>query len=212
MLVLLLRFKKYISQEIWLKCGRGNSVRYLPVHDINLEEKLAKNLPAFHAITGCDTTSQFSGLGKIKCWKTYLNYSDYLDGIGVQEFSDDMFNNIEKFVIKLFSSNQNISSINTLRALLASSSLIGKLPPTKNSLKFHSLRAYYQTKVWLNSLEPNPQLPEVTECGWKFEETGDIQLLSPILTTLPAFPSDVKVLISCGCKKGNLLLDLIGIT
>ncbi|KAK4881851.1 hypothetical protein RN001_005170 [Aquatica leii] len=60
-LVLLLHFRKHLTQEVWMKTGKSDSLRYIPVHKINLADSLIKNLPAFHAFTGCDTTSQFTG-------------------------------------------------------------------------------------------------------------------------------------------------------
>lgn len=69
-LVLLVHFKKKLTPEIWLKVGKRNSERYIPIHNINLEANLIKNLKGFHALTGSDTTSQLSGLGKKTCWKT----------------------------------------------------------------------------------------------------------------------------------------------
>ncbi|CAH3171119.1 unnamed protein product, partial [Porites lobata] len=37
---------------------------YIPVHRIPLSEEKRKSLLAFHAITGCDTTSQYYSVGK----------------------------------------------------------------------------------------------------------------------------------------------------
>ena len=41
-------------------------VRYIPLHEIsaNLGQELTATLFAFHAITGCDSTSCFKGRGK----------------------------------------------------------------------------------------------------------------------------------------------------
>ena len=44
--------------------GTSRQRRYIPVHRIPLSEEKRKSLLAFHAITGCDTTSQFYGVGK----------------------------------------------------------------------------------------------------------------------------------------------------
>ncbi|KAJ8909595.1 hypothetical protein NQ315_003469 [Exocentrus adspersus] len=116
-----------------------------------------------------------------------------------------MLKNIQIFVVKLYSKNPNtsITSVNSLRGLLASSSTIANLPPTENSLRFHSLRAYYQTKVWLNSLEPCPKLPNIADYGWKIDNERNY---NPILTFLPSFPSNLNVLVSCGCKKAKSAL------
>ncbi|XP_018577534.1 uncharacterized protein LOC108915871 [Anoplophora glabripennis] len=109
-----------------------------------------------------------------------------------------MFKDIQMFIIKLYSKNPNIASVNILRGLLASSSTIANLPPTEDALRFHCLRAYYQTKVWLNGLEPCPKLPCIADYGWKIDKDGNV---NPVLTTLPSFPLHLNVLASCGCKK-----------
>ena len=45
---------------------RDYRVRFVPVHDVcqNLSNRVLKVLPAFHALTGCDTTSTLSGIGE----------------------------------------------------------------------------------------------------------------------------------------------------
>jgi len=52
--------------ELWVCFGSGKKVRDIPIHDIcaHLGPSRSLALPLFHAITGCDTTSQFLGCGK----------------------------------------------------------------------------------------------------------------------------------------------------
>jgi hypothetical protein len=106
------------------------------------------------------------------------------------------------FVLNLYSKNADITSINTLRGLMAASTSFPKLPPTKDALKQHCLRVHYQTKVWLNAMVPCPQLPPIEEFGWHMDEKGEVL---PVLTTLPPLPEKLTVLTSCGCKKGKIL-------
>lgn len=160
---------------------------------------LLKTLPAFHALTGCDTTSQFSGLGKKFCWKIYLSHYELLEGVAVEDFNDNLFTKMHNFVLRLYTNNTDISSIDDLRSILAISKTIDKLPPTENSLKQHCLRAYYQTKIWLSSLKPQPVLPSILEYGWMIEHD---QIL-PVLQTQPALPEDLSILTTCRCKKGT---------
>ena len=67
-------FSDLNCQELWLKTGVKDRLRYLPVHEIQafLRESLCRCLPSFHALTGCDSTSAFSGIGKKKAWKVLL--------------------------------------------------------------------------------------------------------------------------------------------
>lgn len=198
-LVLLAHFKEYLTPEVWIKVGNKDTSRLIAVHDINMNPRLLKNLPAFHALTGCDTTSQFSGIGKKSCWKTYLLYCSLLDGVGSKQFDEDLFKKMNEFVIKLYTSNPDVSSLDDLRGLQAVSKTIDKLPPTTDSLRQHCLRVFYQTKIWLNSLNPNPVLPDFSDYGWKVEN-GQVV---PVLQLQQAFPKEVAILTTCGCKKGK---------
>lgn len=42
-LVLLVHLKIYFTPEVWMKAGRGENLRYIPVNEINLCENLSKN-------------------------------------------------------------------------------------------------------------------------------------------------------------------------
>ncbi|KAF5282317.1 hypothetical protein FQR65_LT14371 [Abscondita terminalis] len=70
-LVLLEHCSKVLTKEIWMKTGREENIGFIAVHEITLNSALLNNLPAFYAITGCDSTSQFTGIEK-NAWKVYL--------------------------------------------------------------------------------------------------------------------------------------------
>ena len=57
-------------QDCWLEFGRGQSIRWLPIHDLALElgREKCKGLLFFHAFTGCDAVSAFRGRGKKSAW------------------------------------------------------------------------------------------------------------------------------------------------
>ncbi len=65
------------TKELWFKTGTVTRTkdgrRYLPVHDIcHIQGPLVcKLLPAVHALTGCDTTSSFFGIGKKTVLKNF---------------------------------------------------------------------------------------------------------------------------------------------
>ncbi|KAK3698753.1 hypothetical protein QZH41_004049 [Actinostola sp. cb2023] len=58
-------------EELWFRTGVKDRLRYIPAHKISLllGPRMCKVLPAFHAVTGCDSTSALSGIGKKKAWK-----------------------------------------------------------------------------------------------------------------------------------------------
>ena len=65
-LILALAFKGQLSQEIWMCTGTANKRQYIPVNKIDLPDHILSNILAFHALTACDTVSQFAGKGKKK--------------------------------------------------------------------------------------------------------------------------------------------------
>ena len=62
------------SKELWFRTGVNDRLRFVPVHYVcqNLSNRVLKALPAFHALTGCDTTSALSGIGKKKPWNVFI--------------------------------------------------------------------------------------------------------------------------------------------
>ena len=58
--------------ELGFRTGVSDRQRYIPVHSIQekLGKRLCQSLPAFHALTGCDSTSSLSRRGKKKPWTT----------------------------------------------------------------------------------------------------------------------------------------------
>ena len=132
----------------------------------------------------------------------YLNHYQLLNNVGKSSFDDKLFDEMHSFVLKLYQAPEDIDSIDNLRGLQASSKSLLKLPPTKDSLRFHCLRVHYQTKVWLNSLIPKPSLGDLYDHGWRKSDSGT----EPIFTTLEKFPTNLIGLSTCKCKKGSYYL------
>ena len=67
-------FEDITSKKLWFRTGVKNRLRFVPVHDVcqNLSNRVLKALPAFHALTGCDTTSTLSGIGEKKPWNVFI--------------------------------------------------------------------------------------------------------------------------------------------
>lgn len=64
--------------ELWVAFGTGPNFRYIAVHEIahTLGPRKSAVLPVFHAFTGCDTTSAFSGRGKKTAWDIWSVYPE----------------------------------------------------------------------------------------------------------------------------------------
>ena len=183
-----------------MKIRTSHQQKYIPVHKISLPQPLVSNLPAFHALTGCDTVSQFLGISKSSAWKVYQTNWFCLDGLGKEPLSEETLRGAEKFVCKLYSPATTIDSIDLLHHKLF---LKGKknpeyLPPSSNALYFHIRRAHYQTLIWLTSTTPTVSLPVPSEYGWQKDETS--QTLQPTLMTKDAVPKQCVDIVFCHCK------------
>ena len=45
--------------------------KYVPVHEIKVNDELRSVLPAFQALSNCDMVSQFAEHGKVTSWKAF---------------------------------------------------------------------------------------------------------------------------------------------
>ena len=104
--VLGMQHYKNIKRELWLRTGVKEKSRFVPLYEIaiNLGTKHCDILPVCHALSGCDTRSAFSRLGKLKLWneisesvKTYKTLCDLGENI---EITPDSLATVEKPLIK----------------------------------------------------------------------------------------------------------------
>lgn len=63
-------------ETLWIDFGVGKSRKMIPIHEVcrGIPHSVASNLPFFHAFTGCDTVSTFSGIGKRTAWKAWMSF------------------------------------------------------------------------------------------------------------------------------------------
>ncbi|KAL9979290.1 hypothetical protein ACROYT_G016934 [Oculina patagonica] len=102
-LVLLAAHLPELSPSVWMFTGTAKRKLYVPLHRIRLSEENRSSLLAFHAITGCDTTGQFAGIGKQSAWSIFVTYSELLQHLGREECPDDkVLSDAEAFVCKLY--------------------------------------------------------------------------------------------------------------
>ena len=77
------------------------------------------------------------------------------------------------------------------------------LPPNKDSLVKHILRANYQACIFRRCLEQMPEIPTPNGMGWKLEEVDGKRALQIDWCSLPPAPDDILELTNCSCKKGS---------
>ena len=66
LVMLLARFPNMQCEHLWMRIGTAKQHKYIPIRETfnNLPRGAAGSLSAFHALTGCDTTSFFVNIGK----------------------------------------------------------------------------------------------------------------------------------------------------
>jgi len=199
-LVLLLHFAEQLSQEVWFRTGTSKQRKYVPVHDIHMDDDVRRNLPAYHALTGCDTVSQFCGLGKKTTWKIFKEHACLLSNLGIGALSNTTTDMVERFVCRLFSSVTSDQKINDVRYKLFQKGTKDpeKLPPTQPSLLQHIKRAHHQSLVWYSSTTAQPSIESPVGNGWiKHDATSHVQ---PNLVVDDPLPSQYLAITSCRCK------------
>lgn len=164
-----------------------------------------------HAVSGCDTTSCFYGLGKVKSVEMLKSSSEAKKhALMFTEHNvskEQLLISGERFALELYGLNK-YSNLNEARYFkftmmakksnLRSNFDLAKMPPTTEACQQHMLRVYLQVQRWLgNNLPPS-------EWGWKLEVVreagGDRKILKPITTSKPFAPNDLLYLVSCSCK------------
>ena len=166
-------------QHFWMFTGTAKRKLYVPVHQICLSEETQNSLLAFHSIAGCDTTSQFAGIGKQSSWSIFVTCPRLLQHLGKDESPEEkVLCDAEAFICQLYNKGREETLINRERAsaFRKAKKSLDSLPPTQDTPHLHIKRAHYQTFIWKKALEPCPVLLNPEGYGWHCEE--DIRSLS----------------------------------
>ena len=151
------------------KTGNANNLRYAAVHDICKRDgaTFCMSLPVVHALTGCDSTSSFTGIGKKTAFKILQpkiselqSLYDLGDLVEVQ-MNSDAVNDTIKFVIWLYDKTADTNQINEIRYKLFAqkNSNLENLPPTEDALIQHIRQVSYQVFIWKNVIHPMINMP-----------------------------------------------------
>ena len=197
--------------ELWVAFGTSRHFRYIPIHIIatQLGQSKAASLPAFHALTGCDTTSAFFGKGKRTAWDVWQSLPDLtvaLQALGRSNISlqtlDVHLPVLEKFVTRLYGvSDTEITSVDAARhhLFLQKGKDFHQMPPGSDALYQHLLRVAYQSgHVWGNMMIKASESVDIKHWGW----TQDTPTSSPypVFITISIISNKLPELVSCNCK------------
>lgn len=207
-LVLCLAFSANILCPLFQKCGTKTRVRYLDINKLHqsLGDGICNALVGMHAFTGCDTVSAFAGRGKLRALKLITrseHYQEVFFELGQSwELSPDLFKRLQAFTCELYSAPAMTEDINTAhyqlfcarRGELESS----QLPPCKDCLFMHAMRANYQAGIWRGSLNQHILVPSPVEHGWTKNDDGQLTLK---WMQGSSAPDAVLELLFCNCSR-----------
>ena len=167
-------------------------------------ENMPKALPGLHALSGCDSTSGFNGIGKVKCLKVPESDDRFIDLLGEEAtLSATVLEVLEEYVCKLYGV-KNETDINRARYKLFTNRTKlpepQKLPPTKDALILHLKRVNFQTPEWKSALVAQTEYRDPAENGWK--RTAENTLKIQWTEKEPALES-LLVFVSCSCKNSK---------
>ena len=97
-------------ENLCVAFGTGKSFRYLNVSAIAnmLGTEKCDTLPAFHALTGCDTTSCFASKGKRIAWSTWSAFNDVTPAFCILTHTPspdevkEVLPTIERFIVLMY--------------------------------------------------------------------------------------------------------------
>ena len=163
------------------------------------------NLLAAHAITGCDTVSSISGIGKSTVLKKLKNFKEELKLGDANSSFDAILKSTCKFVTTLYGRNPD-DDWSTLRATIFARKMAGKqhvvpklcsLPPTLAAFKLHCQRAHFQTATWKSAGMPDPPSMDPLQYGWDVD--GDLLRATVLPSETLIAPDELLKLVCCNC-------------
>lgn len=111
--------------EIWLAFGHNKNFRHIAAHTIAAElgDDWCKGLLFMHAISGCDTVSSFAGIGKKTVWDVWRSLPSLTTLFGhlsqtPEAISDHDMEEIERFVVLMYSRTSQLVTVNAARKQL----------------------------------------------------------------------------------------------
>ena len=121
---------------------KKDKAKFIPIHTLqsSLGPLLSKALPAYHVLTGCDTASFFSGIGKKKSWKVLVNDSEaqqQLASLGEEPLAQEsQLQSCEVFVCSLYTTAKKFAITDDARHFLfcQKNTTSDNLPPTSDCL------------------------------------------------------------------------------
>ena len=206
-MLLCLAFQKDIPCPIYQKCGTQNRTRFVDISKLalSLGDSVCDSLIGLHACTGCDTVSAFDSRGNLSALKRMqrdITYQETFSQVGLSlDVQPQLFEKVQQFTCRMYVAASSTTTVNDLRYQLfcAKRGQIESnlLPPCRDCLFMHLLRANYQAVIWKCCLYARPIVPDPTKCGC----IDDDATLAIHWMRSPPAPDAVLELLPCKCVR-----------
>ena len=184
-----------IDANMYMLTGTGDKKRLIDLNAVAensflklnrtdcTKEKFLEALPGFHCFTGCDSTSAFSGRGKIKPLKLLGQKNEYIDAFASLgsdwEISSSTMEILQSFVCHMYGKKdalQSEISLDDLRYDIycrkGGKVSSETLPPCVNVFEQHVKRVNFQTKTWKSCLNTIIERGDPSQHGWGIDDSG----------------------------------------
>ena len=111
-LVLALYHQLSLSISLYVEIGSGSKAKIFDIRSNTLLSSVSETLPSVHALSGCDSTSSFTGNGKGKALNTITSDERYIDAavsLGEHEtLSQPVKEVLEEYVCRLYGEKNEV--------------------------------------------------------------------------------------------------------
>ncbi|CAF4165478.1 unnamed protein product [Rotaria sp. Silwood2] len=183
-------------------------------------------LLVIHALSGCDTTSFIRNVSKTNMFRTFFSHTHRysgLNGFFESPLSEGSMATAERLLLDCYSTSNNSSSLDELRASIAVSAfkqnrskfIAPTLPPTTNGFHHHCQRAARQVQIWNQVYHPDIIIEPIDKSDGYEIIHDQIQLK---WLSVSYIPSDPRLSICgkcssdchrCSCGKNGLICTIL---
>lgn len=201
--------------QLWVGLVSSKYYHDIPVHEVysQLDPQKSLALPLFHALSGCDTTSQILGCGKKTAWAIWSAMPELTDTFLSSTSDPDSFTLEseymklnERFTVLMYNKSCSAATVNEACLLLFSHGLRGldAIPPTQAALLEHVKRSLIQASfIWKQATKAQQTIPPFDKWGWELDP--DKNQWMPFWTTLADASKACALLLYCGCTKRHAM-------
>ena len=187
--------------QIFFDTNKGNYRKLFKLSEVGLSKEQKLAIVGFQSFTGNYFLSSFFQKGKLTSWKLLEKHHIFLQTfarLGENlTTSESLINSLEEFVCLLYGSSR-YKKVNDLRFHLFRMKYennnkiidLSLLPPCRDVLVLHIMRAAYVANVWRNSDVGCQQLQLIEYNGWN--RSGEIRWIE----VEKAFPTDIASLLA----------------